>query len=121
MYKYILATSLAAMSLVGFSGATVLAADDSSGGMADCSKAPMMMQSAMASSPGPMMPGDQAMSVDAAYLKSVKAMLDKQTSMAKMEMACGSNATVKANAKKSLDETQTLNDEVTSLLRSIGV
>ena len=121
MCKYVLTISLGVIAFMGFSGVTILAADDSSAGVPDCSKAATMMQTTMAPSPGAMMPADPAMSVDAGYLKSMKAMLDKQTTMANIEMACGSNATAKANAKKALVEMQRLRDEVTDLLRSIGV
>ena len=121
MYKILLAISLAASPLMGFLSAPVLADDDSSAGTPDCSKASAMMQSTMASSPGAMMSDDHPMSVDANYLKSMKAMLDQQTMMAKIEMACGSNAVAKAKAKRALAESQTLRDQVTSLLRSIGV
>ena len=121
MYNTLLALSLAAVSLIGFSGAPVFAADDMSPVRSDCSKASTMMQKTMAPPPGTMMSGDHPMGVDAAYLKSMKAMLDHQTTMAKMEADCGSNDTVKTNAKKTLDEMRALNDEVTNLLRSIGV
>ncbi|GAC1311323.1 MAG: hypothetical protein NVS2B3_00140 [Vulcanimicrobiaceae bacterium] len=120
MNKLVLALSLTAVPLLGFSGVPAFAADASTG-TADCSKAAATMRPATTPPASVVSPDEAQASVDAAYLTSMKATLDRQNAMANMEVACGANATVKAHAKEALVPIQSHVDDVTRLLRSIGL
>jgi hypothetical protein len=123
MNKKFLATTVATLVLSGIAANPVFAADSMSAAP-DCANASMMMQSTMPADhamAGHAMAPDAKQSVDASYLKSMKTMLEHQSAMAKMEVACGKDPAVKAHAKKSLDAMQPATDQIDKLLQSIAL